>query len=77
MLAAHPVSLVSGGMALDDVVADQDLAASLLGKLTDSVERFYLPGRLNYSELSPAHRRVMKGLVGKLKFKPGKSVNEQ
>lgn len=72
-----PVCLATVGMTLDDVVVQQDPAADLLGKLADSVERFYLPGRLNYSELSPGHRRVMKGLIGMLKLKPGKNVNEQ
>ena len=40
-------------------------------------DSFYLPGRLNYSELSPKHRNIMKGLITRLKLKPGKTENER
>lgn len=69
--------LATVGMTLDHVVVEQDPAAELIGKRADTVTRFYLPGRLNYSELSPAHRRMMKGLITMLRIKPGKTENER
>lgn len=71
------VALVTVGMTLDHVVETQDPARALLGDLAEHVERFYLPGRLNYSELSPKHRNIMKGLITMLKLKPGKTENER
>ena len=71
------IALVTVGMTLDDVVVEQDPAAELLGDLAGRVERFYLPGRLNYSELSKKHRGIMKGLITMLKLKPAKSANEK
>ena len=71
------VALVTVGMTLDHVVETQDPARALLGDLAEYVERFYLPGRLNYSELSPKHRNIMKGLITMLKLKPGKTENER
>ncbi len=73
----HKVCLATVGMTLDEVVVEQDPARELLGGLTDHVKRVYLPGRLNYSELSSKHRGIMKGLITMLKMKPGKSANEQ
>ena len=39
--------------------------------------RFYLPGRINYSELSGAHKAVMAGIVGALRLELRKSGNER
>ncbi|QYH19040.1 hypothetical protein JKI95_07025 [Corynebacterium aquatimens] len=77
VLANRPACLVTVGMTLDDEVVRADPAASLLGQLKDTVQRFYLPGRLNYPELSSAHKNVMRGLIGMLKLKPGKTENER
>lgn len=71
------IALATVGMTLDDVVVVQDPAGELLGDLSERVERFYLPGRMNYSELSAKHRNIMKGLITMLKMKPGKSENDQ
>lgn len=71
------IALATVGMTLDDVVVAQDPAGELLGALEGRIERFYLPGRMNYSELSAKHRNIMKGLVTMLKMKPGKSENDQ
>lgn len=71
------IALVTVGMTLDDVVAAQDPAGELLGNLAPTIERFYLPGRMNYSELNAKHRSIMKGLITMLKMKPGKSDNDQ
>lgn len=77
VLGNRPACLVTVGMTLDDEAVRADGAGTLLGKLKDSVTRFYLPGRMHYSELSGPHRTAMRGLVGMLKLKPGKSENEQ
>lgn len=37
----------------------------------------FLPGRMNYSELSGTHKTVMAGIVAALWLKPRKSVNER
>ena len=71
------VALVTVGMTLDHVVEAQDPARALLGDLAGHVKRFYLPGRLNYSELSSKPRNIMKGLITMLKLKPGKTENER
>lgn len=71
------IALVTVGMTLDEVVQETDPAKSLLGSRSDAVTRFYLPGRLNYSELNLKHRSIMKGLISMLKMSPGKSANEQ
>lgn len=71
------VALATVGMTLDEVVVAQDPAGDLLGDLAAHIERFYLPGRMNYSELSSKHRNIMKGLITMLKMKPSKSANDQ
>ena len=70
-----PVALVTVCMSTD--APQTDPAAGLLGKRADSVTRFYLPGRLNYSELSLKHKMVMRGLVTALKAKGNLSPSEQ
>ncbi|MBG6122745.1 flavodoxin domain-containing protein [Corynebacterium aquatimens] len=69
--------LATVGMTLDEVAVEQDAARDLLGKRADRVARFYLPGRLNYPELTPSHRNVMRAMVTMLKLKPGKTANER
>lgn len=76
-LQAHPVALVTVGMSLDEVAVEKDFAAKLLGDRASCVTRFYLPGRLNYSELSTAHSATMRGVISALKLKPRKSDNDR
>ncbi|WP_301925812.1 flavodoxin domain-containing protein [Corynebacterium glaucum] len=73
----RPVAVATTGMTLDDTVNATNPAGGLLGDLADSVTRFYLPGRLNYSELSASHRNVMRGLITAVKMKPRKNENER
>lgn len=73
----RPVAACAVGMSLREEVLARDPLKGLLGAKADQVERFYLPGRLNYSELSSAHSRIMFGLVTALKLKPGKTPNEK
>ena len=77
VLEARPVCLATVGMTLDHVVQEKDPAASLLGSRAGQVHRFYLPGRLNYSELSTGHTGIMRGIVSALRLKPGKSENDR
>ncbi|MDO5032819.1 flavodoxin domain-containing protein [Corynebacterium sp.] len=74
--SARPVAIAAVGMTLLDVARDKD---QLAGPLSDKPEvaRFYLPGRMNYSELSSAHSAAMKAVVTALKLKPKKSANER
>lgn len=76
-LSGHRVALCTVGMTLDDVVQKKDGAARSLGNKADDVTRFYLPGRLNYSELSTAHRTTMWTIVNMLKAKPLKNDNDK
>lgn len=76
-LKARPTCVVTVGMTLDHVVQETDPTADLLGDRASHIKRFYLPGRLNYSELTPAHAGVMRGIIGALKLKPRKSENER
>ncbi|AQQ16341.1 Flavodoxin domain protein [Corynebacterium glaucum] len=76
-LRNRPAAVATTGMTIDDFVTTADPTGGLLGDLADSVTRFYLPGRLNYSELSAAHRNVMRGLITAVKMKPRKNENER
>lgn len=76
-LSGHRVALCTVGMTLDDVAQKKDGVAKSLGRKADQVTRFYLPGRLNYSELSTAHRSTMWTIVNMLKAKPFKNDNEK
>lgn len=73
----HPVAVVTTGMTLDEEVAAKDPTADLLRGRAEQTTRFYLPGRMNYSELSSQHKAVMKGLITALRMKPGKTANER
>lgn len=73
----RPLALVTVGMALVDVARHDDAPGTLLGDRAGQVTRFYLPGRLNYSELTTAHRWTMKALVGALRLKRERTENEQ
>lgn len=64
-------------MTLVDVARHDDASGALLGDRAGQVTRFYLPGRLNYSELKTAHRWTMKALVTTLRLKRGRTENEQ
>ena len=70
-----PVALVTTCMSTN--ASETDPARSILGGRADSVERFYLPGRLNYSEMNVKHKMVMRGLVTALKAKGNLSPSEQ
>lgn len=70
-----PVALVTTCMSTN--ASETDPARSLLGGRADSVERFYLPGRLNYSEMSVKHKMLMRGLVTALNAKGNLSPSEQ
>lgn len=76
-IQARPTCVVTVGMTLDHVVQETDPTAELLGDRAARIKRFYLPGRLNYSELTAAHLGVMRGIIGALKLKPRKSENER
>ena len=73
----RPLALVTVGMTLVDVARHDDAPGTLLGDRAGQVTRFYLPGRLNYSELTTAHRWAMKALVGALRLKRERTENEQ
>ncbi|CAM4362382.1 MULTISPECIES: flavodoxin domain-containing protein [Corynebacterium] len=77
IIQARLTCVVTVGMTLDHVVREADPTAELLGDLASKIQRFYLPGRLNYSELTTAHLGVMRGIIGALKLKPRKSENER
>ncbi|MCZ9292493.1 flavodoxin domain-containing protein [Corynebacterium lehmanniae] len=73
----RPLALVTVGMTLVDVARHDDAPGTFLGDRAGQVTRFYLPGRLNYSELTTAHRWTMKALVGALRLKRERTENEQ
>ena len=72
-----PIALVTVGMTIDEEVEKADATGKLLGGLAPHVKRFYLPGRLNYSQLNAQHKGVMRTLITALKIKPRKSDNER
>jgi len=73
----RPLALVTVGMTPVDVARHDDASGPLLGDRAGQVTRFYLPGRLKYSELTTAHRWAMKALVGALRLKRERTENEQ
>ncbi|OFT59528.1 hypothetical protein HMPREF3151_00915 [Corynebacterium sp. HMSC05H05] len=73
----RPLALVTVGMTPVDVARHDDAPGTLLGDRAGQVTRFYLPGRLNYSELTTAHRWTMKALVGALRLKRERTEDEQ
>ncbi|AZA11106.1 flavodoxin domain-containing protein [Corynebacterium gerontici] len=72
-LQDHPLAVVAVGMT---PLADAQRKDQLASHLGADVARFYLPGRLFYSELQPKHRAVMRSLVALLRPKPRKSDAE-
>ena len=73
----RPLALVTVGMTPVDAARHDDASGTLLGDRAGQVTRFYLPGRLKYSELTTAHRWAMKALVGALRLKRERTENEQ
>jgi len=73
----RPLALVTVGMTPVDAARHDDASGPLLGNRAGQVTRFYLPGRLKYSELTTAHRWAMKALVGALRLKRERTENEQ
>ncbi|MEK0378151.1 hypothetical protein WNN44_05805, partial [Corynebacterium mastitidis] len=76
-LGGRPVACVAVGMTLVEEARRKDQMAGILGDKAPRVSRFYLPGALYYSRLSTAHRQILRGIVGALRLKPGKSENER
>ena len=76
-LGDRRVVLCTVGMTLDEMAVKKDGSARALGDRADQVTRCYLPGRLNYSELSTAHRTTMWTVVNMLKAKPMKNANDK
>ncbi len=76
-LEGRRIALCTVGMTLDEVAAAKDGSKGALGDKADAVTRFYLPGRMNYSELSQAHRSVMWTVVKMLRMKPKKNDNDR
>lgn len=74
--AGRPTALCVVGMTLVNKARRDDALANQVG---EDITRFYLPGRLNYSELTTAHATVMKGIIQAIKLKPRslRSENDQ
>ncbi|MFH0412425.1 flavodoxin domain-containing protein [Corynebacterium sp. L4756] len=72
----RPTALCIVGMTLLDKARSDDALANQTG---EDITRFYLPGRMNYSELSTAHTAVMSGIVNAIRMKPKslRSANDQ
>jgi hypothetical protein len=63
-------------MTLTDHARDKDSSARLLGDAADATTRFYLPGRLYYSEISRVHKGVLWSIVNMLKGKINRNAND-
>lgn len=74
--AHRPVAVAAVGMTILEDARKKD---QLSGPLSNypAVERFYLPGRMNYSTLSSKHRAIMATMISALKLKPRKNDNEK
>lgn len=76
LLQGRRVALASVGMTLTDHARDKDSSARLLGDAADATTRFYLPGRLYYSEISRVHKGVLWSIVNMLKGKINRNAND-
>lgn len=76
-LAGRRRALATVGMTLLAEAREKDVMARALGKAADQVARFYLPGRMKYSELSRVHKATMWTMHQMLKGKKNRSANEQ
>ncbi|MBC3186753.1 hypothetical protein H7347_09275 [Corynebacterium sp. zg-331] len=76
-LGDRPVACAAVGMTLADEARRKDQMAGILGAKAATTRRFYLPGALYYSRISTTHRQIMRGIVGALRLKPGKTDNER
>lgn len=76
-LGDRPIAICTVGMTLAEEAREKDNTGELLRLKEDEVTRFYLPGRMNYSEMSQPHRMMMRGMVTALRLKPRKSDNER
>lgn len=74
LAAGSPVAVGAVGMTLSEVVRAKDPLKSSVG---EQALRVYLPGRLLYSTITPAHRAIMSSIVTGLKLKPLKSANDK
>lgn len=68
------VAVVGVGMSLPEAARRRDQMKAMVPA---GVARFYLPGRLNYSQISAAHRAAMFGLVRAVRLKPRKDDNDR
>ncbi|MCK7638050.1 flavodoxin domain-containing protein [Corynebacterium sp. P7202] len=73
----RPVALVVIGMSVSSWAREKDGAARALGGNADHVTRFYLPGRLNHSQLSRIHRGTLWSLNQMLRRKSNRNENEE
>lgn len=68
------LAVVGVGMTL---IADAREKDQMKSMVNERVARFYLPGRMNYSELSAKHSAIMAGIIKVLRLKPKKSANDK
>ncbi|MEZ2189387.1 flavodoxin domain-containing protein [Corynebacterium sp. CCM 9204] len=76
-LDSRPTALVVVGMSVSSWARSRDGAAKVLGDNADKVTRFYLPGRLNHSQLSRIHRGALWSLNQMLRRKSNRNENEE
>lgn len=72
-ITERPVAVAAVGMTLLDVARDKDF---LRGHVAEDVARFYLPGKLEFSTMSTAHKATLNSISTILKAKPRKSRND-
>lgn len=68
------LAVVGVGMTLVEPAREKDQMKNLVD---DTVARFYLPGRMNYSELTSKHSAMMAGIIKMIKLKPKKTANDK
>ncbi len=73
-LQHRKLAVVAVGMTDPVIAAEKD---QMRHHLPEHVARFYVPGRLFYSELSHKHLNIMRSVVALLKAKPLKSAAEK
>lgn len=76
-LGDRPLAAVAVGMSRPENARKRDQIAKMLGPFATRVQRFYLPGRLHYSELSDKHHGMMRMIITMLSMKPGKTANDR
>ena len=77
LTGARKVAFVTVGLSDPAKAVARDATAGLLGEERDRIDRFYVPGAIDFPRLSGLHRTVMRGMLMFYASKPQKTEFEK